>query len=508
MKKKSSAFKKFTKSIGVSERNVSETSLLGFGFNICGMADISSGSTFAVVSGADDNVVTSSGDQETHIHAYTFNSREEVTEHFASSVDLSYSGMAFDGEFSAKYGSGSESDTQNFYGLYDVNRPSTITKLINMDSDSLSKGFAMSSDVLNLPTTFTPESAEQFYRIFRRFGTHVITEVTLGGRLSAYTTAQLSNTMNSHDASANIKLEYNALFYSTSAQSSTEWSKIDKNWSTEREITFAVIGGDPSHLASFTPDFGASGGDLISTWLGTVDATPGVVGFRLSPLSVVFDGPKATAVDKALESFLSSLLRVQTYELYSPMPLNGTINIPMASTITLPGQATQAQPSSFWGTKPSAVPPQWIWIALLNPDAPSFTDPNCLNKSYFLSTGFADVIDADIVKARTAIPNPLVIVCAEFEPYIPGGHVGTMIPGQLQGLVEECGFDLQAATDATSIHQIIALAGRANNVIDLCVVSSINDYVFEVPATAVVQSLNDTWEVVDQGGIVLSPLNS
>jgi hypothetical protein len=476
------------------------------------MADLSSGSTFAVVSGADDNIVTSPGDQETSIEAYTFSSREEVTEHFASSIDLSYSGMALDGEFSAKYGSESDSDTESFYGLYDVTRPSTITKLINLDGHALSDGFAGSSDVRSLPDTFTPESAEQFYRIFRRFGTHVITEVTLGGQLSAYTTAQLSSTMNSQEASANIKLEFEALFSSGSAQSSVDWSKMDQSWSTEREITFAVIGGDPSPLASFAPDFGAiTGGELVSTWLGTVAATPGVVGFRLSRLSVVFDGLRATAVDEALDSFLSSLLRVQTYELYLPTPTDGTVvanSSPMASTITLPGKTPQSQPASFWGTAPGAEmrPPQWIWLALLNPDAPSFADRKCLNRSYYLSTGFADVINADIAKARTAIPNPLVIICAEFEPYVPLAGNGSLIPNQLQNLVEECGFDLQAATDKASEHQIIALAGGANNVGNPCVVSS-NVFPFD-PATAVVQSLNDNWAVVDQRGTVLSPVNA
>ncbi len=448
------------------------TSLLGFGFNIFGRASLASGTTLPVikttVNAPDDNIVASPGDESTSVHAWTFTSREQVTEHFAASASLSYSGLVFSGEFSAKYQSESANDTQTAYGLYEVLRPATITKLAEADVNVLSDSFGSSEDVLNLPSTFGPDTAEQFFRVFRRFGTHVVTEVTLGGKLSAYTSAQLTSSMTSQQAEANMKMEYAGLF---SAEGSAAWGNVTQDWGSDREISFDVVGGQPGPLAGFTPDINATAGQLVADWLGTVDAAPAIVDFQLSPLSIAFDGQTATAVDQAIAAYLTSLLILETWEYTMPRPVGPTDpNYPpqYASTVTLPGQAPEPQPgaSGFWGQATQAYgSTDWMWVSILDAQSPSYATAGVLSQGYFFSDGLADKIAADIAAARAAISEPLVLVLGEFGGYNVGSGqtTGTLIPGALQDLLGELGFDLQGtineAGDVFVLMSVAAVAG-------------------------------------------------
>lgn len=143
------------------------------------------------------------------------------------------------------------------------------TSSINLDDSGIDKvvNEAGGSQFTNLQTiTFVeddPAIRELFYGIFRQFGTHYVSQITMGGRLSAYTSVQLTDTMDITTASASMKLEYDALFSAT-ADASGDWKKVDGNWSTEREIQFDVIGGESSGLAGFTPAYGSPGaGSLV-----------------------------------------------------------------------------------------------------------------------------------------------------------------------------------------------------------------------------------------------------
>lgn len=494
------------------------TSLLGLGFNIFGRTDLASGTTLPVVKTSvnqdDDNIVTSPGDEATAITSSTFTSRQQVTEHFAAEASLSYSGLVFSGEFSAKYQSESASDVQTAYGMYEVVRPTQITKLANTDRNVLSESFGLSTDVLNLPTKFDPAAPEQFFRIFRRFGTHIVTEVSLGGRLNAYTSAQLSSTMTSVSAEADMKMEYAGLF---SAEASAAWGKVTENWGSSREITFEVLGGQPGPLASFVPEIGATANTLVSDWIGTVDASPAIVGYQLSPLSIVFDGETADAVDQAIDAYVMSLLLLEAWEYTMPRPVGpADPNLPgqFASSIALPGQAPQRQPQAaqFWG-QPTTLDARmmgWMWLVILDSESPNFSATGSLSKGYFFSDGFADQVDADVAAARALFSSPLVMLLGEFGPYNVSGEVttGTLIPQGLQDLLLVLGFDLQSAIDAADGDCIMALAATSSST-PVAVIKTLWDLDdLAIPTRAVAQYVETDMQLVDASGTIVSPVTA
>jgi hypothetical protein len=494
------------------------TSLLGFGFNIYGRMDLSDGVTESVVMATDDNLVTSPPDQATIHNSHVSSSREEVTEQFAASVGLNYSSIAFDGEFSAKYNQDSESSSEVMYGMYEVLHPVASTRLLSTDTNQYSGTFGSDPDVVGLPDTFDPANPEQFFRIFRRYGTHFVTEITLGGRLSAYTTAKLTKEIDSSKATADMRVEYEALFGSASANASTEWAKVESSWGSDRNVSFETIGGDAQGLANFVPDYNASAGDQVAAWLGSVKDNPGIINYRLAELSKLFVGQTALAVHKAIDAFLSSIIRVNTWHLYSPATsVEATPTPKYASTISVPGQAVMTEPTNIIGPVPtSGDEVRWIWLVLMDPNKLDTKTP-ILNAVYYLNgQDFADKINSDITNARSILSDPLVLMSGEIDAYSNPSNSprGLVIPTQLQELVQECGFDLQSIdrpsdNEVFAPHHIVSLIGLANTA-NPCVVTietSVGELV-STPARSVAQYLDGDITVIDQFGTALSPVAS
>ncbi|MBM0239771.1 hypothetical protein JNW88_26405 [Micromonospora sp. ATA32] len=551
----------------ITPEAATNNSFLGFGFNVFGTTNLATSTTLSLVKttlvAPDDNVVISPVEEKPQFRSYTFNSRDEVTEHLAASAQLSYSGVVFSGEFSAKYQSDTSSDTQQSYGLYEASRPLSLSRLADLGVDQQASTFFSSNDVTNLPDTFSADTAQQFFRIFRRFGTHVVTEVTLGGRLTAHTTSYLSSSMDSKTAAMNMSMEYDALFSSGSAQAQAEWSKLGQSWTSQRAISFEIAGGDPSPLAGFAPAYNASAGNLVANWMSSVPAAPAVVSYALSPLSILFDGPTADAVDKAIAAYLGALIRVEAWA--STYPRSGPLITQRSSCmVTLPGQLPQFEPpwsppgpssdntggvtagsalTSSNGTRTQAATasgfiteqtaeraadtllspiddgvqgsfsePNWLWVALLDPDAPDFAKA-ALNKLYYLnsSTLFdtSRQIDADVTTARATIHSPLVTICgvlANTQAAISGSTALEM-PPTLRELVNECGFDLEAALTPTQ--QVIALVGAAGATSPAIVTATpVSELQATVPTAAVGQYLDRRLTMVDGTGNTLSPVTS
>lgn len=491
---------------------MSGTSLLGFGFNVFGTLDLASGVTQSIVV-ADNNTVTSPPDQPTVNNSYAFTSREQVTSHFASSVESKASGFGFDGEFSAKYGRDSQSSVDTVYGLYNMLSPVAITKLADMGINNYATPFASDPDVVGIPTAFSPDTADAFYRLFRRYGTHFVSEITTGGRLNAYTTSKVTSATSQTTAEASVKLEYEALFGSASAQATADWKNITSDYSQNREMSYETIGGNPAALLGFVPEAGEIENTQIGTWLATVPGNPEIIDYRIDRLSTLFNGPIGVEVDKALNAYMMAMIRVEAWWLYAPAPIGVPAQtIPLASTIALPGRPLVQQPEFSFGTHPTdPAEVQWLWLLLLDPSNPDAAPLGAQGKSYFLSDGYAAQINSDITSALTKVPNPLVIMCIEGSTYqamaIPA--TGMLVPEQLQALLESCGgYDLQAQFNAPQDHAVLSIVGLSGDSDPAIVTAAAAGSYYSAPGRTVAQFLDETLTAVRQDGTVVSPVNA
>lgn len=493
---------------------MSGTSLLGFGFNVFHTLDLASGVTQSIVV-ADNNTVTSPPDQPTVNNSYAFTSREQVTSHFASSVEAEASGFGFDGEFSAKYGRDSESSIDTVYGLYNILSPVAITKLADMGVDNYATPFASDPDVVGIPTTFSADTAEDFYRLFRRYGTHFVSEITTGGRLNAYTTSKVTSVTNQTTAEASVKLEYEALFGSASAQATADWKNITSDYSQNREMSYETIGGNPAALVGFVPEVGEIENTQIGTWLATVPSNPEIIDYRIERISTLFNGPIGDEVDKAFSAYMMAMIRVEAWQLYAPAPIGVPAQaIPLASTIALPGRPLVQQPAFSFGPAPTTPDEvQWLWLLLLDPNNLDTAPLGKQGKSYYFSDGAAAQINTDISAALAQVPNPLVIMCIEGNTYQPTWNpvTGLLVPEQLQALLETCGgYDLQAQFTAPQNHAVLSIIGLSGDsepaLVTAAAVDSVENY--STPGRTVAQFLNASLTLVDQDGVVMSPVNA
>lgn len=504
---------------------MSGTSLLGFGFNVFGTLDLEAGVTQAIIV-ADGNIVTSPPSQPTITNSNVFTSREEVTNHFAASVEIKASGFGFDGEFSAKYGNESSSTADCVYGLYSMLSPVSITNLADLGSDNYATPFASDPDVLDIPTEFNAANAEAFYRLFRRYGTHIVSEITLGGRLNAYTTSTTTASTNEESAEASVKLEYEAMFASASAQAATDWKSITSDYEQNREMTYETMGGDPAALVGFVPEANTSENSAIATWLASVPANAAVIDYKVQRLSVLFNGTIGAEVEKAYRAYMGAMIRVDAYAYLRPRPVGGDEYVsPLASTITVPGLPLIEQPAYTSGAVPTTRATfQCLWLILLDPANLATAPLGPQGKGYFIADPVAQAqVNTDIKAALAAIPEPLVIAVIEGDQYAAGidPPTGMHIPEQLQALLELCGgFDLQGeymTNDTFGAYRILSIIGLAGDPDSPVVTEAVNEagvaeagtvYNSDHPARAVVQFLDNDLTVVSQYGGIVSPVGA
>jgi hypothetical protein len=174
--------------------------ILGFGFNILGEYNTSSitsqlfthkntnasqytYSPTSITYQVPDNISVNTTTQTTG-GTQVFNTRQQFQNNFAAKAGLSGSYGGFSGEFNLAYSQTFNTDSSYYYGLSEANFTGWELLLTSQSAEWMSDDFTEDPIVENLSPTFTPENREQFFEMFRKFGTHFISQVTLGGSLS------------------------------------------------------------------------------------------------------------------------------------------------------------------------------------------------------------------------------------------------------------------------------------------------------------------------------------
>jgi hypothetical protein len=347
-------------------------SVLGYGFNALGTYDLSSitqqifkhgnmqASTFTyaptnITYWVPDNAsvipnTTTSGS------AQVFSTRQQFQSYFAAKASISGSYGAFSAQFDAAYSQTFSTEESFYYGLYEADYTGWTLALADQSSSWLSPGFTEDPDVKALPSTFSAENQEMFFKVFRKFGTHFVAQLTVGGSFDYYVAVETAYSSNEAQVETNLSLEYDALFVSGSAESSAEWNQLGKTWTDSRVAKVDAVGGDTSVLDTLQLSFGASYADVFGSWTSGVMKNPAVISFQLRPLGVLFSGAVADAVAQALLVYLNGAIVATANSDYTPGSGPGGGNFTTSSTIIANGQLIQPIPP-VWPPQPHVWPP-------------------------------------------------------------------------------------------------------------------------------------------------------
>lgn len=353
--------------------------VVGFGFNILGEYDISSltsqlfihktdqastytyaGITYAVP----DNlaVVPNSNEYGT---TEVFEGAQQFQQFFSAKAGVSASYGAFKGQFNAAYANTFNSNSSYWYCMSEASFNCWDLVLENSSPSWISPNFSEDPSVDTLPSVFNQQNKEQFFQVFRKFGTHYVSQVICGGNLNYYEAVEKSYSSNEQEISANVSLEYKALFTSAKAESEAEWNQLGQNWANSRVVTIACTGGDASILNVLNPGFGDDYSSLYTNWSGSVNTNPAVMQFTLRPLSALFSGDTADAVQQALIAYMNGAVLVEANANFTPGTGQNGSNFTTSAAMICNGNIINPDP-----VIPPSTPQGWpvgaLQVALLD----------------------------------------------------------------------------------------------------------------------------------------------
>lgn len=408
---------------------------VGCGFNILGTYSPES-LTYQIVSLGDPNSstyqyagITYSVPQNTspvdYSHksgsSYVYNTQEQFQGHFAQKSGVSASYGAFSGQFNLAYSNTVNTDFTYYYGIYETDITTWDLKVNQISANWLTPEFVNDPDVQALPTTYTPENQEQFFVVFRKWGTHFVSQVTLGGSLDYYSAVMTSYSSSQTQVKANIELEYKAVFTSSKATSEVEWEQLGQNWASSRTVMVNATGGNSTPLNALSPTYGDSDSDIFSTWADSVAASPSVIEFTLRPISQLFSGAQAGAVQDALRAYTNGAIVAWGSSDYTPGTGPAGGNITTSWGINVNGIITQpnppvVQPPPDVLAPGEVVPIGGYQVALLDPVTYEPLMSHLYYQSYLPNSLNPDpaIYDAMMADINTIPPNSYVAVVVGF----------------------------------------------------------------------------------------------
>lgn len=298
-------------------------SVVGWGFNIFGRYDEKSklrqffdlgtpkvehvyGRDYEVPSG----LGIDSGDGF-HGNASFFSSREEYQSNVSAKASVKGSYGAFSGEFSAEFSSVSKQETEYQYLVFDAATSLWGLSLREPSPEKLLPSVKNDPDFKDLPKEYIapkgtdPGNGQLFFRFFHKYGTHYVAMVQMGGSLVYNAYIKKTYNYDETTASAKASLEYNALFLKTKAEAEAYWKSVGQKWTQDRKVAVRGVGGTKP-LIVVDPTFGDNVNEKFQAWLNSVPESPAAVGFTLRPVSHLFSGAQARAIDQAFEAYANS----------------------------------------------------------------------------------------------------------------------------------------------------------------------------------------------------------
>jgi hypothetical protein len=315
----------------MTDNLVPGSGVIGWGFDIFGAYDASSAksqlfalqksnSTYQMpgtdkvyaVPGNTDLAVVGRGKTRT----YFFETRLALQTHFAQEAGLSGKASlefgSFSGEWNENFNISASSESSYVYALMSSHYTNYSLRLTGQDQAALTE--AAQADLGQLPPQFTTENQQQFFDFFGKYGTHFVSEVTVGGKLYYWFAVLKTFSSASVEIKDNAKLEFDALFVADGkAKSKLDWDATAKGWFNSRQVTIDVVGGTPGDLNIDAPSFGENRGTQYTDWFDSISQFPVPIGFGLRPVYEILSIDKQQAMQDAMNACLTrNVISIQT----------------------------------------------------------------------------------------------------------------------------------------------------------------------------------------------------
>ena len=297
--------------------------VLGFGFDITSTYDRSSTTELVVRGGKPDRQMTIGGKEYdvpeniateiaamSEMSSYVFSTRQEVQDHFSMKAGVTGSGFGFSGHFDASYSRVANSEKSYYYALVESSNHNYVLKLTRQGQSWLDPDFL--EELKSLPKTFADATRDDWFAFFAKYGTHYVHQIQLGGQLYYYVAVDKTYSSEETTVKSNMELEYKGLFSKVKVEAESAWTKLGKNWSENRAVKLQVQGGEASALDAVAPSYGEWKGDVFAKWTQSLASRPGVTGFNLRAISMLFPTAMSKAANKALESYLGGGIIVKS----------------------------------------------------------------------------------------------------------------------------------------------------------------------------------------------------
>jgi len=218
---------------------------------------------------------------------------------FDASVEGEVDGIVASGAFSASYG----------YNSFQQDVVETSSERYELNSYCLQYFAAINpTDTLTLDPfyqaqldiiTANPDDVDKWMAFFEVFGTHYVSKLHLGGKMSQQITIKSSDVSSlvssGHDVAATISGSYGVFSGSASAGMSISEEAQTALSNTQKQVKTLVLGGLP-------PPSGANTPEGFSEWAETVMENPMPVRYSLQPLpgidTALFDKHLVTYMEK------------------------------------------------------------------------------------------------------------------------------------------------------------------------------------------------------------------
>jgi len=153
-----------------------------------------------------------------------------------------------------------------------------------------------------LPSAY---DAGAYRRFIQRFGTHYVSEVTLGSRLISQDWFHRCLMYTYSDDFTKKSSGFSLLVVSKKSAEFNQNGHVDAKWAEYSNSLIQYTGGDPFHFAV----------DKYDSWIGTVPNNPGAVKTGLAPLTdfiTAVDATKGANFDRAIQEYINDVSRSES----------------------------------------------------------------------------------------------------------------------------------------------------------------------------------------------------
>lgn len=245
--------------------------------------------------------------------AQAFATSSAFASYFQGSASVSGSIGAFSASFSAAYSTSQQDSSTYDWALVEADYLAWHVG-INYSPAILLDGVKNDPD-WSLPQTFDPNDEQntlRFFRFFQKFGTHFISNVSVGGALYYYFAVQTSAHYDSSATEVSASAEFHGLISSTQASANAQWGQCSANWTSNRRSHVVTVPATANAIDWVNPPAGSyDQNGNFAAWKQAVLDNPSRCKFSLMPIWSLFSGSQWVALQTAFAAYASNRVTVR-----------------------------------------------------------------------------------------------------------------------------------------------------------------------------------------------------